>query len=150
MGISKISQQSSKDLSINLKDTSFISNLEEPSPPSQNSSLQRKNRASHNEIPIIFDSGASIGVLPKKTDFISLDENEETGRHHKLSDLTLVNAVRGVGTVRWLVYTENGFARHIEQVLTMFPQPVYAFLACITIVAFLKIKGADFAAMQMV
>ena len=72
-------------------------------------------RASHDEIPIIFDSGASIGVSPKKSDFISLDESEETVRHHKLSDLTSVNAVKGVGTVRWLVYTENGFARHIEQ-----------------------------------
>ncbi len=63
---------------------------------------------------IIFDSGASISISPYKEDFIDLDTSEEGIRHLSVQAVNSKVKVKGVGTIRLVVYTDTGFRRHIE------------------------------------
>ena len=57
------------------------------------------------DLPIIFDSGASLGVSPIKSDFVELDELEDPFVISEVSGDTLVPAI---GIVEWALFDDNG------------------------------------------
>jgi hypothetical protein len=63
---------------------------------------------------IIFDSGASVTITPFEEDFISIDKSKEAINNIRLEGITAKAAVKGVGRIRLLVYTDGGFSRYIE------------------------------------
>ena len=63
---------------------------------------------------LIFDTGASVTVTPYEQDFVSIDKSTKTIENVNLQGITAKAAVKGVGTIRLLVYTDGGFPRFIE------------------------------------
>jgi hypothetical protein len=67
-----------------------------------------------NGAPIIFDSGASITITPYQQDFIGdMKTDQDSIGKKQLLGITASSAVRGVGKVRLLVYTDSGAKREI-------------------------------------
>ena len=54
------------------------------------------------------------GKTPLKDDFIELKEDATALQGHELTGLTSSVVVKGIGIVRWLLYTDNGDIRYIE------------------------------------
>ena len=63
---------------------------------------------------IIFDSGASVTITPFLEDFISIDKSTTTIEKVSLQGITAKAAVKGVGKIRLLVYTDGGFPKFID------------------------------------
>ena len=63
---------------------------------------------------LIFDTGASVTITPHEKDFTSIDKSQEAIQNVTLQGITTKAAVKGVGKIRLLVYTDGGFARYIE------------------------------------
>ena len=70
---------------------------------------------------LIFDTGASIGVSPCKEDFVTLDTSASTLKHHSLHGVSNQSIIKGVGKAKWLVHTDNGAPRYIEQMCYYVP-----------------------------
>ena len=56
-----------------------------------------------NEIPIVFDTGATVNVTPCRSDFLSFTTDRST-----LNGITAQAPVLGYGKVRWEVYDDSG------------------------------------------
>ena len=67
-------------------------------------------KPSGEKLPIIFDSGASISITPKKDDFVHLNKNT-TGT--TLSGITSTATCQGRGTVKFTVLDDNGIEKEI-------------------------------------
>ena len=63
---------------------------------------------------IIFDSGASVTITPFLEDFFSIDRSTTAIDKVSLQGLAAKAAVKGVGKIRLLVYTDGGFPRFID------------------------------------
>lgn len=63
---------------------------------------------------VVFDSGATITISPIKEDFIDLDTRESMVSKLTLNAVGSQVAVKGVGTIRLLVYNYAGHARYLE------------------------------------
>jgi hypothetical protein len=62
-----------------------------------------------NSIPLVFDTGATIGVTPFASDF----ESWETTSHHlRLHGITSETEVRGVGIAKWEIRDDKGM-KHV-------------------------------------
>ena len=56
------------------------------------------------DMPCIWDTGASIGLTPFKSDFIDYQKLENV----HVKDIAQKNKVLGVGTVMWKFFTQSG------------------------------------------
>jgi hypothetical protein len=63
-------------------------------------------------LPLIFDTGASIGVTPCADDFVAW---EPMTQKHYLNELSNVTQVKGVGIARWIVRDDSGARHEIQQ-----------------------------------
>ena len=71
-------------------------------------------QSADNGAPIIFDSGASITITPYKEDFIGqLKTDEASIGKKKLLGISASSAVKGVGRIRLIVYTDTGAKREL-------------------------------------
>ena len=61
------------------------------------------------DLPVVFDTGATISVSPDIRDFIKYDEVPMTG----ITNITGHSSVRGKGTVKWIIYDDDGFPHEI-------------------------------------
>ena len=61
-------------------------------------------------LPIIFDTGASISVTPDFRDFVTYNEVHDQG----LLNITGESQVKGKGFVKWTIYNDQGCAHEIE------------------------------------
>ena len=61
------------------------------------------------DLPVIFDSGATISVSPDIRDFIEYEEIATAG----ITNITGQSSVRGRGKVKWLLYDDKGVAHEI-------------------------------------
>ena len=61
------------------------------------------------DLPIIFDTGASVSVSPDLRDFVDYTPCTRQG----LTNITGESAVVGVGTIRWKIYSHNGTEQNI-------------------------------------
>ena len=69
---------------------------------------------STNEHPIVFDTGASITILPHKDNFINLDCSASAINAVSVKGLDSESHVQGVGTIRLMVHTDQGHKRTLE------------------------------------
>ena len=80
---------------------------------------------------LIFDTGASIGVPPCKEDFVNLDTSANTLKFHSLHGVSNQSIIKGVGKAKWLVQTDNGVPRYIEQMCYYVPDAkIHLFSVC--------------------
>ena len=71
-------------------------------------------QSADNGAPIIFDSGASITITPFKEDFIGKLQTDDASIGKKqLLGISASSAVKGVGNIHLLVYTDTGAKREI-------------------------------------
>ena len=61
------------------------------------------------DLPVIFDTGATISVSPDIKDFISYDEVKVPG----LTNITGTSPVQCRGDVKWILYDDKGFPHEI-------------------------------------
>jgi hypothetical protein len=95
-----------RSVSDTVRDTDFIS-------------LQSVYMSDADQIPIVFDTGATISVTPNRDDFISWET--PTGEL-KLTGITQSAQVLGVGRVRWTIRDDNGRLRELETRAYYVPQ----------------------------
>ena len=62
------------------------------------------------DLPIVFDTGASISVTPDIRDFITYEEVDNEG----LANITGEISVIGRGLVNWTIYNDNGLLHEIQ------------------------------------
>lgn len=67
-----------------------------------------------NGLPLIFDTGASITVTPHLSDFIDKRITLAHGMPTQLNGVNSTHAIKGVGSIRVLLYTDKGQPRYIE------------------------------------
>jgi len=60
------------------------------------------------EKSVIFDTGASISVTSDRSEFISLDTSKKAIGNISVQGLASSPVVKGVGTARWIVFTDQG------------------------------------------
>jgi len=65
-----------------------------------------------NDLPIVFDTGATISVLPYVEDFEELATNEDGSM--SLSGITATTTVQGAGIVNWRVRDDTGLVQSIH------------------------------------
>ena len=71
-------------------------------------------QSADNGAPIIFDSGASITITPYKEDFIGEMKTDEASIGRKqLLGISASSAVKGMGKIRLIVYTDTGAKREL-------------------------------------
>ena len=63
------------------------------------------------EVPIVFDTVASVSISPFAEDFVNLKTNTNG---HTVTGLSHPSNVQGTGTVRWSVMSDDGKAQTIE------------------------------------
>ena len=61
-------------------------------------------KQSYTQMPLIWDTGASIGLTPYRSDFIDYQELENVS----VKDITRQNKGLGLGTVMWKFTTQEG------------------------------------------
>ena len=83
------------------------------------------------EKSVIFDTGASISVTSDRSEFSSLDTSENAIRNISVQGLASSPVVKGVGTVRWIVYTDQGGRREIETKCLWIPEANHRLLSVI-------------------
>ena len=93
---------------------------------------------------LIFDTGASIGVSPCKEDFVDLDTKASTLRGHSLHGVSNQSIIKGIGKARWLVHTDNGSPRYIEQVCYYVPDAKVRLFSVCNYTAMKEDKGSSF------
>ena len=71
--------------------------------------------------PIVFDTGASISISPHKEDFLNLDCSVSASNAIKVKGLDSESHVKGVGTIRLRVHTDQGYQRTIETTAYFIP-----------------------------
>jgi hypothetical protein len=65
------------------------------------------------DMPVVFDTGASISVSPRKDDFISWEQYGDNN-NIQLNGITASTRVCGIGTIRWTLYDDEGRRHDIE------------------------------------
>lgn len=64
------------------------------------------------DLPVVFDTGATISVTPRESDFISWEQKGDLST--RLNGITASTEVCGIGTVRWTLRDDRGRRRIIE------------------------------------
>ena len=64
--------------------------------------------------PIVFDTGASISISSHKEDFVQLDSSLEALSSVSIKGIESESTVQGVGKMRLLVHTDQGYRRYVE------------------------------------
>ena len=74
--------------------------------------------------PIIFDSGASVSITPYLSDFVdgSLNQSVDAIGSAQIQGISASTAVKGVGKIRLIVYTDTGAKREIVTQALFVPQ----------------------------
>ena len=67
--------------------------------------------SSNVNIPIIWDSGASVSISPIRSDFTTLDTPSNPMR---LSGIAKNLAIKGIGMVEWMIHDANGTLRTLQ------------------------------------
>ena len=93
---------------------------------------------------LIFDTGASIGVSPCKEDFVFIDTSVETLRNHSLHGVSNQSIIKGIGKARWLVYTDTGSPRYLEQICYYVPDAKVRLFSVCNYTANSANKGSSF------
>lgn len=70
-------------------------------------------KSSHG-LTLIFDTGASITVTPNIRDFIDGSLSSTNLPHSHIGGISSTNVIKGIGTMRVLIYTDDGHPRYIE------------------------------------
>ena len=83
------------------------------------------------EKSVIFDTGASISVTSDRSEFISLDTSQKAIGNISVQGLASSPVVKGVGTVRWIVFTDQGGRREIETKCLWIPDSNHRLLSVI-------------------
>jgi hypothetical protein len=92
-----------------LNDNSHLTVI--PSGVSDCLELQSVYLADNDPIPLVFDSGATIGISPLFTDFESWETPSAPLQLHGIEH---ASAVKGVGTVCWTVRDDKGLRQTIR------------------------------------
>jgi hypothetical protein len=64
------------------------------------------------DMPIVFDTGATISISPDPTDFVSWESKGNTG--HVIRGIASNTNVEGIGIVRWILHDDTGRRHTIE------------------------------------